>query len=236
MKDLAQNIHVFDTSTQALDEIEAMAKNAGVNIVSFVNAHACNMSTKSPDFEHALLNSDLLLRDGIGTKILLKCFSRAAGANLNGTDLIPLILARLSNKRVVFIGTQEPYISESVEVCKNQNINVIGYMDGFGSNPTMLRFVEKHAPDIVILGMGMPKQELFAMYLKDNFQQDLLIVNGGAIFDFLAGRFNRAPAFFRDNGLEWFYRLINEPRRLFQRYVLGIPIFFIKVIYARFIQ
>ena len=90
----------------------------------------------------------------------------------------------------------------------------------------MFEFIEAHQPEILILGMGMPKQEYFSAFLQHNYEKPLVVVNGGAIFDFIANRFTRAPSIFRKLNLEWLYRLMNEPIRLFNRYAIGIPKFF----------
>jgi len=171
-----------------------------------------------------------LFRDGIGAKILLKAYGLEPGYNANGTDLIPIILNTFKHEAICFIGTESPFIDQAAATCLKSGINVTAYLDGFQDTQSMASFVQKHRPRIVILGMGMPKQELFSMHLKANYKEPLLVINGGAIFDFIAKRFERAPAFFRNNGLEWLYRLANEPRRLFKRYVLGIPIFMLKLI------
>lgn len=233
MKKLAESITVFQNPQDVLDNIEILFSKGGVRVVSFVNAHACNLTQTSKEFETALLRSDILLRDGIGTKILLKVFSKIAGYNVNGTDLIPKIMDRFQQKRFVFIGTEVQYVEKAASICKHQGTTVIDQIDGFQDFPTMLEFIQTKDAECVILGMGMPKQETFSEYLKDNYPADIVVVNGGAIFDFIAGRFSRAPKIMRNNGLEWLYRLVNEPVRLFKRYVLGIPIFFAKVMYAR---
>jgi exopolysaccharide biosynthesis WecB/TagA/CpsF family protein len=234
MRKIAESITVFQNPQNALDSIEVLANTKGPTVVSFVNAHACNLAEASDEFEKALLRSDLLLRDGIGTKILLKVFGKLAGYNVNGTDLIPKILKLLEKKQFVFIGTEQKYVEKAAEIYQTQGTMVKDHMDGFKDFPTMLSFIESTKAECVVLGMGMPKQELFSEYVKDNYSGDVLIINGGAIFDFIAGRFSRAPNFMRNYGLEWLYRLLKEPIRLFKRYVLGIPIFFMKVIYARF--
>lgn len=234
MKKIAKSIKIFEESQVALEYIDTLLNKDGVKVISFVNAHACNLSQTSPEFETALLRSDLLLRDGIGVKILLKVFGKLAGYNVNGTDLIPKILDRYKHQRFVFIGTEHQYVKKAAAICEQQGTTIIDQLDGFQDFPEMLTFIQSTNADCVILGMGMPKQELFSEYLKDNYSANILVVNGGAIFDFIAGRFSRAPKFMRNYGFEWLYRLLKEPLRLFKRYVMGIPVFFAKVLYARF--
>jgi len=233
MRNLAEKIQAFDEQSDVISYINRLFSFEGIKVISFLNAHACNLSAKSPCFYNALDNSDLLLRDGIGAKILLSSFGLKAGINTNGTDLIPKIIESNPNATYAFIGTQEPYISTAYQNYKEAGFKIIFYADGFQDFECYLRKVELEKPDIIVLGMGMPRQEAFSLFLKDNYQGSLSVINGGAIFDFMAGRFSRAPKFFRMLNIEWFYRLLAEPVRLFKRYVIGIPVFFVRLMYAK---
>jgi exopolysaccharide biosynthesis WecB/TagA/CpsF family protein len=226
VKTLAAKINFIENENEALNAISQEVNSAGVSVVSFINAHAYTIADASAEFKDCLLNASLLLRDGIGAKILLKHYNKSPGFNANGTDLIPLILARFKDSTVCFIGTESPYIDTAAKICNKNGNNIKGYIDGFQTTQTMFEFVNQQKPVILILGMGMPKQEQFALFLQQNYEGRLLVINGGAIFDFIAERFMRAPAIFRKLGVEWLYRLLNEPLRLFKRYVIGIPKFF----------
>jgi len=91
----------------------------------------------------------------------------------------------------------------------------------------------KQQAKLIVLAMGMPKQEHVASTLRNADMGPALIVCGGAILDFAADRFPRAPMWMRSSGLEWLFRLVNEPRRLFRRYVIGIPVFLTNVLWSR---
>jgi exopolysaccharide biosynthesis WecB/TagA/CpsF family protein len=234
MVEIALAINVFANSKDALTEINQIRLEDGVKTVSFVNAHACNLALKNIEFKDALVNSNLLLRDGIGARVLLRTFNIDAGFNANGTDFIPLIIDSLRNEDFVLIGSTRHTIDVISQMSKYQKLNIVGKLDGFNTFQTMLDFIKETSPSVVILGMGMPKQELFSEYLKVNYSEKLLIVNGGAIFDFITEQVIRAPRWMRKTGLEWLFRLIIEPQRLFNRYVIGIPVFLYKVAYAKF--
>lgn len=199
--------------------------------ISFLNQHALNLAVESEAFYDALQNSDILLRDGIGIKIAQKIKRKVIGPNFNGTDLIPLIIEKVkaSDSVEFFVfGTEEPWLTKGVE-------NLIGNHDvvqrtGFFSDVEYINLLKKnHNPNafnVVILAMGMPKQEMLAESIKKEISASGLIISGGAIIDFYAQRQPRAPKWMRDLSLEWLYRLIKEPKRLFKRYVIGIPKFF----------
>ena len=110
----------------------------------------------------------------------------------------------------------------TTDILTDQGIKVVLHMDGFQPEADYLRAVDREQPEIVLLAMGMPRQERVARLLAghDGYRPALTIC-GGAIVDFIAGRVSRAPRFMRDNGLEWLFRLMQEPRRLFQRNIAG---------------
>jgi exopolysaccharide biosynthesis WecB/TagA/CpsF family protein len=93
--------------------------------------------------------------------------------------------------------------------------------DGFKNDDHYLDRLRDEPAALVILAMGMPRQERCALYLKQHLQYPCLIVCGGAIIDFIGGKVRRAPSVMRTLGLEWAYRLAREPRRMFGRYVTG---------------
>jgi len=96
--------------------------------------------------------------------------------------------------------------------------------DGFAEVHTYLELARDLQPELIVLGMGMPKQELVASQLAAS-GVPCVIVCGGAILDFLGGKVARAPQWMRRLGGEWIFRLMKEPKRLFMRYVVGNPIF-----------
>ncbi|HTJ96779.1 MAG TPA: WecB/TagA/CpsF family glycosyltransferase [Rhodocyclaceae bacterium] len=195
--------------------------------LAFVNAHAMNCVAGSSQFVHALESTDWLVRDGSGMAILLKTLKRDPGLNLNGTDLIPRIIQRFSGKKIALLGTCEPYLAQAAEKISTELAlgSQIITMDGFRYPQEYLNFCMLQQPELIVLGMGMPKQEGVAAMLREQLRTPCLIVCGGAIIDFLGGKVTRAPSWVRSLGVEWAYRLAKEPRRLFARYVLGNPIF-----------
>ena len=190
-------------------------------VVSFLNQHGFNLAWSNPDFCQTLMEADVLLRDGIGISACLKIIGQEPGENMNGTDLIPRIAARYEDRRVMLIGTVEPWLSRAAEVLQERGCNVVARIDGFHTESAYVDAVRAARPELVILGMGMPKQEHVAAGLAKALDYPVLIVNGGAIIDFLGGRVERAPHWVRAARMEWGFRLVQEPRRMFGRYVVG---------------
>jgi exopolysaccharide biosynthesis WecB/TagA/CpsF family protein len=209
---------------QLLDSLE---KPTEPLVLAFVNAHAMNSAAVEREFFEALMGADLVLRDGIGMAILMRMLNQAPGLNLNGTDLIPKILARYAGRSIALFGTQEPYLARAREAVQarlapsSDCITAHGFLD----DEAYLHLAALHRPSLIVLGMGMPRQEEVAVLLRAALGYPCLIVCGGAIIDFLGNKTSRAPAWMRRAGLEWAYRLAMEPKRLFKRYVLGNPMF-----------
>lgn len=207
-----------DAETTLLDKLSRVSRPF---VVSFLNQHGFNLAWSNSDFCQMLMDADVLLRDGIGISACLKIIGQEAGENMNGTDLIPRIAARYEDRKVMLLGTVEPWLGRAAEVLQERGCNVVARLDGFQSESAYVDAVRAARPDLVILGMGMPKQERVAAELAKALDYPVLIVNGGAIIDFLGGRVERAPHWVRAARMEWGFRLVQEPRRMFGRYVVG---------------
>lgn len=196
-------------------------------VLAFANAHAMNCVAISPSFFEALGAADLVLRDGAGMDTLFTLLGMAPGRNLNGTDLIPRLLAQFDGRGIALFGTQEPYLARALETVarefspRSRCVSENGFLDA----TEYVVLAATHRPALIVLGMGMPRQEAVAVALRAALDFPCLIVCGGAIIDFLGGRAARAPLWMRRMGLEWLFRLGREPRRLFRRYVIGNPLF-----------
>jgi N-acetylglucosaminyldiphosphoundecaprenol N-acetyl-beta-D-mannosaminyltransferase len=207
--------------------LDALAFPSEPRVLAFVNAHAMNSAAQSRDFFDAIMSADLVLRDGIGMAILLQLLNQAPGLNLNGTDLIPKIMRRYAGRQIALFGTQDPYLARAQEVAVSSlapgSLCVTAH--GFHDTAHYVHQAALHRPSLIVLGMGMPRQEEVASVLRAALGFPCLIVCGGAIIDFMGGKASRAPAWLRDAGLEWLFRLAMEPKRLFRRYVIGNPVF-----------
>ncbi|MDD3183658.1 MAG: WecB/TagA/CpsF family glycosyltransferase [Alphaproteobacteria bacterium] len=146
---------------------------------------------------------------------------KKSGLNMNGTDLIPRIIRLFKGRKVAVCGTSEPWLSRACDVIREMGCEVVLQLDGFLERDAYLRPVFESRADLLILGMGMPKQEAVAAYISEQATRPILILNSGAALDFMANRFQRAPAIWRKSGFEWLFRFIQEPRRLAGRYLVG---------------
>jgi exopolysaccharide biosynthesis WecB/TagA/CpsF family protein len=191
-------------------------------VFSFLNAHGVNLAWNDDAFRRRLLESDYLVRDGAGIKMALRLFGRRPGRNLNGTDFIPRILEAYRGRSAVLLGTRDPHLSEGARrIESTHGVKVLETLDGFRPEPEYVETVKRLRPELVILAMGMPKQERVAEQIRAGIDFPCLIVNGGAVLDFIAQKVTRAPLWIRTHGLEWAWRLAQEPKRLWKRYLVG---------------
>jgi len=222
-------VHVPASETALIDDLLSRETPA---ILSFVNAHGMNMAAGSDEFTAALTGSDALVRDGSGMKILMKLLGRDPGPNLNGTDLIPKLIARVSETGapIALLGTGDEWLEKASTILRAQGAFIALTRDGFQGSDVYVRALNERPCRLVILAMGMPKQELIAQLLKTSASGPCLIVNGGAVVDFIASKVTRAPGWMRAMGLEWLYRLAQEPRRMAKRYIYGNAVFLIRAL------
>lgn len=236
---LARRMDPLIGKLELLDEADTdslmkeLRKRETPTILGFLNQHAYNIAQRHPKVYESFFQVNYLLRDGVGIKMACWLNGVEPKANLNGSDFIPKMIESLIESsperyELFALGTREPWLSEGAD--KLFGGRPFHALDGFKRTDDYLQFVtSRHVPGrypIIVLAMGMPKQEQVAVQLRNALATPALLICGGAILDFAAERFPRAPLLMRRMGLEWLFRLLIEPRRLFKRYALGIPLFF----------
>lgn len=230
---LFSTLYVVKDDSEKEGIVDSLIEKKGIVTVCFLNYHAINLSLSDGGMSKSLSNSSFLFRDGVGVKKVLSLRGFLPGINMNGTDLIPLILEKNKiylNRPLVLIGSSDENVEKASRKLKLDGIRTIASFNGYESFDfylSELLLLSAKNP-IVVLGMGMPKQEKFANFLKDALpESDFLIISGGAIIDRFSGSVERAPSFFVNNNLEWLYRLYKEPRRLSKRVLIGGSFFII---------
>lgn len=194
----------------------------------------------------SILNSgDLIIPDGIGLIYASKIKKKPLVERVTGFDLsIEMIKLADRHKCSIFLlGGEEGIAKEAGEniVKKYPNVKIAGYNNGyfkgahigFPGHEEEKKVIEKinnASSDILFVGFGAPKQEKWIEMYKEHLKCKVIIGNGGTM-DIIAGKVNRAPEAFQKLGLEWFYRLIKEPKRIKRQIV--IPQFLFKVIFGK---
>jgi N-acetylglucosaminyldiphosphoundecaprenol N-acetyl-beta-D-mannosaminyltransferase len=235
--------YVVSTRVDALDTGDAIAKILGWLVagrggrVFFVHPHALNLASRDDGFRAELARGDLVLPDGIGLRVASSILGIALPANVNGTDLVPELLLELSADRVpiALVGGAPGVAAKAAAAWSRTGVPVLGTWDGFSDEATyqaMTAKIRTAGRCVVMVAMGSPHQERFALRHLEDLPQAVSITVGG-LFDFASGDKRRAPLAWRELGLEWAWRLIHEPRRLGRRYLVGNPEFLLRAVAQR---
>jgi exopolysaccharide biosynthesis WecB/TagA/CpsF family protein len=223
---------VHATQTEALAEILRLAESGEPTMLAFANAHTLELSARDEELRRALQDSAMVLNDGLGISLAAMMSQRGAfPENLNGTDLSPKLLKIAVEKRWrLFLLGAAPGVAEKaakIFIAHFPGIQIAGTHCGFFEDheaELIARTIREAGTDVLLAGMGNPKQEKFlARHLAQTRVK--LGAGVGAFLDFSAGVFPRAPAWMQRLRIEWLFRLTLEPKRLWRRYLLGGPVF-----------
>jgi exopolysaccharide biosynthesis WecB/TagA/CpsF family protein len=191
----------------------------------FCNAHTVNMARQNKAFAEALAHMTLL-PDGIGVDLASKALYGAPfPENLNGTDFTPDLLASAPAPLSIFLLGSAPGIAAQAAsrfAARYPGITVAGHHHGYFSEdeaPKIAHMIRQSGAQLILVGMGHPRQELWAA--RHGPAAGGVVLTVGALFDFVAGRFARAPLWMRKARCEWMFRLMCEPKRMARRYLIG---------------
>jgi N-acetylglucosaminyldiphosphoundecaprenol N-acetyl-beta-D-mannosaminyltransferase len=205
--------------------------------VMYVNAHVLNQSREIPSLRAALERADLVYCDGYGVRLAAKALDAEIPHRMTGADWIWHLaaLCEAAGQSVYLLGSEPAVAAETGQRLGRwyPRLKIAGTHHGFfdiGSphDDRVVEDINARRPDIVLVGMGTPKQELWVEHNAARLDTDVLWTVG-ALFDYVSGRVPRAPGWLADNGLEWIFRLAIEPQRMWRRYLLGNPVFISRV-------
>lgn len=239
-------------SKKALDSIPQ-----GKILINTINAHSYNTAQKNELFAEALKNGDYLIPDG--ASIVKACrFLKAKSQpkeRIAGWDLFSFEMSKLEKKseelrtesekhgcachrkKVMFMGSSEKVLSLIREraAVDYPNLEVVTYSPPYkpefsdDENTAIVKAINDANPDLLWIGMTAPKQEKWTYIHWDELQIHCHVGTIGAVFDFYAGTAQRAPIWWQEHSLEWLYRLVKEPKRMWRRYILGNPLFLMNI-------
>lgn len=207
---------------------------SGKRLISTLNAHSYNVARRDPAFCEALQRSDILLPDGISIVLALRWLTGQRLAKIAGEDLFFFEMARLQAEggTAFFLGSSEATLARICERAGRDYpaVAVETYSPPFKpefspeEDQAMLECINACRPSVLFVGLTAPKQEKWAFRHKEQLQVGHICCIG-AVFDFYAGTVRRAPRWMVRLGLEWLYRLLAEPRRMWRRYLVGNIVF-----------
>lgn len=197
--------------------------------ITYLNAHCLNTALIDNEYKRILQKADLVYAGGKGVVWAARFLGAPLPERLNILDFFDILVPGLRDRKIsiYLLGGKDETVKKAEEALKSKGIRIIGSRDGFfakSEEQGIIQEINSLKPNILMVGMGVPKQE---KWIANNI--NTLNVNlcwaVGAVFDWLSGQRKRAPRWMIKSGLEWLHRLWQQPKRLWKRYLLGNFIF-----------
>ncbi len=240
MNDVVKIMNVpFDTSGMngAVKKIMGYFEDGGEHIICTPNPEIVMEAQKDKTLFGILLAADLVVPDGVGIVWASKFSKNKLKERVSGYDLCLKLFEKMkdTDKTVYFFGGSPGVAAEAAKkmMAKYKGLKIVGYRNGYFSpkdESQILADIRNASPDLLLVGLGSPKQEKW-IYDNLRFTCAKAAIGVGGSFDVMAGNIKRAPKIYRKFGLEWLYRLIKQPSR-FKR-MMKLPEFAILIILKR---
>ena len=236
---IISNIVMFRLKTLTIlgSKAELASLPEGKLLINTVNAHSFNTAKKDQLFADALTNGDVLIPDGVSIVKACKWIKAKSQPKerIAGWDLFFFEMNKLEKKGgpVMFMGSSQKVLDLIVKraAVDYPHLKVVTYSPPYKpefsdeDNKAIIDAINAANPDLLWIGMTAPKQEKWTYSHWNELNIHCHVGTIGAVFDFFAGTYKRAPQWWQEHSLEWLYRLIKEPKRMWRRYVLGNPLF-----------
>jgi N-acetylglucosaminyldiphosphoundecaprenol N-acetyl-beta-D-mannosaminyltransferase len=190
------------------------------------NAGVLCMMRRDTELREACRAGDLILADGMSVVWALRAAGTPVPERVTGVDLMGRLLEEGAARRlsVYFLGAKEEVVAQLVQRCAQDypGLVVAGYRNGYFSkedNAAIVEDIRAKSPHLLFVAMPSPFKEVFCERYREQLNVPVLMGVGGS-FDVLAGEVRRAPQWLRNAGMEWFWRLLMEPRKMWKRYLL----------------
>lgn len=209
----------------------------GKLLINTINAHSYNTALKDKLFAEALTKGDALIPDGASIVKACKWINAKSQPKerIAGWDLFTFEMERLNERggKCFFMGSSEKVLALIKEEARISYPSIIvetyspPYKPEFSEedNRAIIDAINKANPDLLWIGMTAPKQEKWTYTHWQELNIHCHVGTIGAVFDFFAGTMERAPIWWQEHSLEWLYRLIKEPKRMWRRYIIGNTLF-----------
>jgi len=219
------------SEAEAVERIDRLLEEGGPHYMVVVNAAKVAVASKEEGLRGVIERADLVTADGMSVVWASRLLGRPLKERVTGIDLFDRLVEHAARKglSVYFLGAKDEAVSGVVERFRalHPGLRVAGYRNGYFSAQESGRIAEQireSGADLLFVAMGSPAQEYWISSTVGMTGVRFALGVGGS-FDHLSGLARRAPVWMQSAGLEWFYRLIREPRRLWRRYLVGNSIF-----------
>jgi N-acetylglucosaminyldiphosphoundecaprenol N-acetyl-beta-D-mannosaminyltransferase len=221
-------------------EIVRLLRGGRLGLVLNVNAHCLNLCYRDRALRDSLNGADVVFCDGVGVMLAARILGGRIPARITYAAWIWQLadFAAAEGLSLYFLGARPGVAQEAARRLRERfpGLRIVGVRHGYfdhsagsAENEAVLEEINAAAPDILLVGLGMPLQE---RWLTENRQRlDAgVALSCGAVFDYTSRRVSRGPRLLTEGGFEWLARLLREPRRLWRRYLLGNPLFLLRVV------
>ena len=223
--------------------ILAVARRGERALVLNANVHCMNLAYHRPWLRALLNDAPIVFCDGSGISLAARILGHPPLVRFTYADEMWRLAAFAEEHglSLFFLGARPGVGEEAARRLRERHpdLKIVGVRHGFfdpspGSpeNEAVVREINASAPDVLVVGLGMPLQEWW-LYQNHDRLDARVSMNLGAVFDYVSGGLRRGPRILVDNGFEWLARLFIEPRRLWRRYVVGNPVFLLRVVRQR---
>lgn len=239
----SNTVKLFGVKFHVLDEDGAFKRflyllnKKKYSMIFTPNPEIVMMAQKDLEYKNILADGDLVIPDGIGIILASRIKKLGLEKRLPGIEMMESILKYCNNakKSIYLLGSSEDNVEKAAINIKEKYPNIVieGYHSGYFDEAEELKIVDKInevKPDILFVAMGAPKQEKWMYKHRKILNVKVAMGVGGAI-DVWSGAVKRAPKFFRNIGLEWFYRIAANPKRI--KRSLLLPKFLLKVLLSK---
>lgn len=224
------------TLNEAVQRVESFIEQGGIHRYFAVNIHKIVTCGRSPEMQRIANHSDLVTADGQPIVWASQWFGRPLKCRVNGTDLMERLVDLAARRQygVYLLGARDEVLQAMIEQYRKRfpDLRVVGSRNGYWSNEeesSVVSAIREARPDILFVGISSPRKELFMDRNLTQMQVPFAMGVGGS-FDVAAGVTQRAPLWMQRTGLEWFWRVLQEPGRMWKRYLLdGIQFGFIVI-------
>jgi N-acetylglucosaminyldiphosphoundecaprenol N-acetyl-beta-D-mannosaminyltransferase len=225
------------TMKEAVDRLKEFIKEDGFHSIYTPNAEIMMEAYHDPHLANILKNADMIIPDGAGVVLASKILGKSLPEKVPGFDLVKNSFSIDIDRKIryFFFGGKPGVAEEAAQklLATYQEIEIVGIRDGYFKPENIdeiISQINNSEPDILLVALGAPKQEKWIFENSNKLKVRVAIGVGGSL-DVFAGKVELAPAFFRNNGLEWLYRLHKEPWRY--KRMLRLPQYIILVIWKK---
>jgi N-acetylglucosaminyldiphosphoundecaprenol N-acetyl-beta-D-mannosaminyltransferase len=199
----------------------------------YANVHCINVARHDASYRDIVRGADLVYCDGTGVQLGALLAGQQAPERMTGADWIDDLcqLAVREGLSLFLLGGAAGSADDAARALRHRypGLQIAGVAPGYDVTREAIDRVNRVQPDILLVGMGTPRQEKWIHAHRAELHPPVVWAVG-ALFDFVSGRIPRGPRLLTEHGFEWLCRLVAEPRKLWRRYLIGNPLFLWAVI------